>query len=100
MPYRFDRIDPTRTAMIVIDMENDFVADGAKLQSKQAHAMVPRLAATLKFCREHGTTCIRPLRTGHRWWTDPPASRSSAHWLARRSSGPGKRCLLDCLGKW
>lgn len=62
MPYRFDRIDPSRTAMIVVDMQNDFVADGAKLQSKQANAMVPKLAATLRFCREQG---IRVVYTAH-----------------------------------
>jgi ureidoacrylate peracid hydrolase len=62
MPYRFDRIDPSRTAMIVVDMQNDFLADGAKLQSKQAHDVVPRLAATLKFCREQG---IRVVYTAH-----------------------------------
>lgn len=48
--------------MIVVDMQNDFVADGAKLQSKQAHAMVPKLAATLRFCREQG---IRVIYTTH-----------------------------------
>jgi nicotinamidase-related amidase len=43
-------------------MQNDFVAEGAKLQSAQAHAMVPKLAATLKFCREKG---IRVVYTAH-----------------------------------
>jgi biuret amidohydrolase len=62
MPYRFDAIDPKTTAMIVVDMQNDFVADGAMLQSKQAFAMVPRLAATLKFCRDQG---IRVIYTAH-----------------------------------
>lgn len=62
MPYRFDRIDPRKTAMIVVDMQNDFVAEGAKLQSRQAHAMVPKLAATLRFCREQG---IRVVYTAH-----------------------------------
>jgi ureidoacrylate peracid hydrolase len=62
MPYRFDAIDPKTTAMIVVDMQNDFVAEGAMLQSKQAFAMVPKLAATLKFCREQG---IRVLYTAH-----------------------------------
>jgi ureidoacrylate peracid hydrolase len=62
MPYRFDRIDPRKTAMIVVDMQNDFVAEGAKLQSKQAYAMVPKLAATLRFCRDKG---IRILYTAH-----------------------------------
>src|SRR6202158_5585548 len=58
MPYRFDRIEPSKTVMIVVDMQNDFVAEGAKLQSAQAHAMVPKLAATLKFCREKGIRII------------------------------------------
>jgi ureidoacrylate peracid hydrolase len=48
--------------MIVVDMQNDFVAEGAKLQSAQAHAMVPKLAATLRFCREKG---IRVVYTAH-----------------------------------
>ena len=37
MPYRIDNIDPRTTVMIVVDMQNDFVAEGAKLQSAQAH---------------------------------------------------------------
>ena len=62
MPYRFDRIDPSETAMIVVDMQNDFVKDGAALQSKQALAMVPKLAQTLRFCREVG---IKVIYTAH-----------------------------------
>ncbi len=62
MPYRIDDIDPRTTVMIVVDMQNDFVAEGAKLQSAQAHAMVPKLAATLRFCREKG---IRVVYTAH-----------------------------------
>ena len=62
MPYRIDNIDPRTTVMIVVDMQNDFVAEGAKLQSAQAHAMVPKLAATLRFCRGKG---IRVVYTAH-----------------------------------
>jgi nicotinamidase-related amidase len=62
MPYQIDRIDASKTAMIVVDMQNDFVADGAKLRSAQAAAMVPRLAQALKFCREKG---IRVVYTAH-----------------------------------
>jgi nicotinamidase-related amidase len=62
MPYRFDSIDPKTTAMVVVDMQNDFVADGAKLQSRQAKQMVPKLAATLRFCREVG---VRVIYTTH-----------------------------------
>jgi ureidoacrylate peracid hydrolase len=62
MPYRVERIDPTKTVMIVVDMQNDFVAEGAKLRSAQAAAMVPKLAATLKFCRDKG---IKIVYTAH-----------------------------------
>jgi nicotinamidase-related amidase len=62
MPYQCDVIDPAKRVMIVVDMQNDFVAEGAKLQSAQATAMVPRLANTLKVCREKG---IRLVYTAH-----------------------------------
>lgn len=62
MPYQCDVIDPSKTAMIVVDMQNDFVAEGAMLRSAQAAAMVPRLAQTLKACREKG---VRVIYTAH-----------------------------------
>ncbi|MBN9082787.1 MAG: isochorismatase [Rhizobiales bacterium 62-17] len=62
MPYQVSSIDPAKTVCIVVDMQNDFVANGAKLQSKQAHDMVPKLAQTLKAYREKG---IRIIYTAH-----------------------------------
>lgn len=103
MPYQIDRINPATTAVIVVDMQNDFVAEGAQLRSAQAAAMVPTLARTLATCRERG---IRVIYTAHvhrrdgcdmglyddptarsptaaRWSTRHPAARSS-----RRSRRP------------
>src|ERR1700722_3218036 len=62
MGYQVDKIDPSKSVMIVVDMQNDFVAEGAKLRSAQAAAMVPKLAATLDFCRANG---IRVVYTAH-----------------------------------
>jgi nicotinamidase-related amidase len=62
VPYTIDRIDPFRTAMIVMDMQNDFVAEGAPMQAKQASAMVGRLSDTLDFCRANG---IKVIYTAH-----------------------------------
>jgi biuret amidohydrolase len=62
MPYHLDQIDPAKTVMVVVDMQNDFVAKGAKLRSDAAAAMVPKLASTLNFCREKG---IRVIYTAH-----------------------------------
>jgi biuret amidohydrolase len=53
-----DRIDPASTAMIVVDMQNDFVAAGAAMETPAARAMVPKLAEALKICRSAGMHVI------------------------------------------
>ena len=62
MPYRVNSIDPKKTAMIVVDMQRDFVAVGAPMETPAARAMVPVLAGALKFCRDTG---IRIIYTAH-----------------------------------
>lgn len=57
-----DHIDPAKSAMIVVDMQNDFVADGAPMETPAARAMVPELAAALNACRDAG---IRVIFTAH-----------------------------------
>src|SRR5689334_4097204 len=57
-----DRIDPARTAMIVVDMQNDFIAAGAAMETPAARAMVPKLAEALRICRSAG---IRVIYTAH-----------------------------------
>ena len=47
MPYKVESIDPAKTAMIVVDMQNDFVAEGAPMETPAARAMVPNLAKAL-----------------------------------------------------
>jgi nicotinamidase-related amidase len=53
-----NKIDPARTAMIVVDMQNDFVAVGAPMETPAARAIVPRLVEALKICRDAGTRVI------------------------------------------
>src|SRR5215210_6122856 len=55
-------IDPARAAMIVVDMQNDFVAAGAPMETPAARAMVPKLAEALRMCREAG---VRVIYTAH-----------------------------------
>jgi nicotinamidase-related amidase len=57
-----DVIDPKKTAMIVIDMQNDFVALGAAMETPAARAVVPKLAEALKICRDAG---IKIVYTAH-----------------------------------
>lgn len=57
-----DLLDPQRTAMIVVDMQNDFVAVDAPLETTAAREMVPKLVEALSICRDAG---IRVLYTTH-----------------------------------
>ena len=57
MPYRVDRIEPARTAMIVVDMENDFVAPGAPMETPAGQQMLPD--------PEAGSCLLPPARHPH-----------------------------------
>ena len=46
-------IIPEKTAMIVVDMQNDFVQEGAPIEIPRARTMVPRLNRLLDVCRRH-----------------------------------------------
>src|SRR5438132_3479684 len=59
---QIDVIDPKKTAMIVVDMQNDFVAPGAAMETPAARAVVPRLTEALKICRDAG---IKIIYTAH-----------------------------------
>jgi len=62
MPYKVESIDPMKTVLIVVDMQNDFVAAGAPMETPAARSIVPRLAEALKLCRD---TAIRVIFTAH-----------------------------------
>jgi ureidoacrylate peracid hydrolase len=63
MPRRnVDFIDPNKTALVVVDMENDFIAPGAPLDTPAGRAMLPTLKRAIAFCRERG---IRVIYTTH-----------------------------------
>jgi len=57
-----DVIDPKKSAMIVVDMQNDFVASGAAMETPAARQIVPKLAEALRICREAG---IKVVYTAH-----------------------------------
>src|SRR2546428_11235275 len=57
-----DVIDPKKTAMIVVDMQNDFVAAGAAMETPAARAVVPKLDEALHICRD---AQIKVIYTAH-----------------------------------
>ena len=54
----FFTVDPRRTALIVIDMQNAFVAQDGTYQSTEAREMIPRLEKLIGFAREHGLPLV------------------------------------------
>jgi nicotinamidase-related amidase len=47
------RLDPARTALVVIDMQNDFVRRGGSLLVPDAEATIPAVSRLLDLAREH-----------------------------------------------
>jgi ureidoacrylate peracid hydrolase len=62
MPYQVETIHPSSAVLLVIDMQNDFVASGAPMEKADARAMVPTLKKAIQFCRGAG---IRVVYTTH-----------------------------------
>ena len=77
-------IIPEKTAMLVVDMQNDFVQEGAPIEIPRARAMVPRLNRLLDVCRAHKIPVIyirHVIRGG-----DIDAGRLADHHAAIRNN--------------
>ena len=63
MPYyKVKQIDPQTAALIVVDMQNDFLLAEAPLEVVDGRAILPQVKRVLDFCREVG---IRVIYTVH-----------------------------------
>src|SRR5690625_1704403 len=58
MALQIDKMDPKKTALLVVDMQNDFVAEGAPLETKMAQVNLPKLKEVLEFSRKTGVSVI------------------------------------------
>src|SRR5918997_3057795 len=52
------RVDPARTALIVVDMQNDFVKDGGSLVVPDAEGTIPAIRRLLDLARESGMKVV------------------------------------------
>ncbi len=52
------RIDPKRTALVVIDMQNDFVKEGGSLLVPDAEGTIPRIQRLLELARGSGMQVV------------------------------------------
>ena len=85
--HLFDTLDPSHTALVVIDMQNAFVAPGAPVEVPAARAIVPQINKLAAELRRRGVAVIwvlhENLKDGKNWsgFFDvfvKPESRSAA----------------------
>lgn len=58
MPIVIDQVNPGSTALIVVDMQNDFIAPGAPLETPMGVELLPRLKKLLDHARDSGMSVI------------------------------------------
>ena len=91
-----ERCDPRHAALIVVDVQNDFVSPNGSAAKRgedvtAAVAMVPNLLKLIDEARRAGLTIVY-IRTTHSEWTDTPS------WIYRSSQKSG---LSTCReGTW
>ncbi|MBI4320480.1 MAG: cysteine hydrolase [Chloroflexi bacterium] len=76
------KVDPKHTALVVVDLQNDFCHSDGCLSRRGVdrsgmQAMVPKLIEFIGTAREHGVAIVF-VRTTHSAWTDTDA------WVERR----------------
>ena len=82
-----DRCDPRYAALIVVDVQNDFVSPEGSAAKRgdnvgAAMAMIPNLTRLIDQARKVGLTIVY-IRTTHSDWTDTPS------WIYRTSQKSG-----------
>lgn len=87
----FFTIEPRRSALIVIDMQNAFVAEGAVFETPGARAMIPRLEHLINFARTSGIPIVwtqsdhRPPYGGLMLRKFPPIAQGHILWQGEPS---------------
>jgi len=59
------KIDEKRTALIIIDMTNDFLKEGAVLEVPRAREIIPRLKELIELCRNRGIPIVYTSHIHH-----------------------------------
>lgn len=75
MPLRIEPIDVSSTALLVVDMQNHFLAPGAPLESRMGAAMIPTLCRAVALCRRHGMPVVYTRQLHRRDSTDRNLSK-------------------------
>src|SRR5690606_26610631 len=58
MALKIDSLSPETTALLLIDLQNDFLEPGAPLEASMAYQSLPKLKELIQFCRDKGITIV------------------------------------------
>ena len=92
-----ERIEPAKTAMIVVDMQNDFVAPGGGLETPAAREMVPIPIAGSARCPTSRSMVILAASTAHVMSVAEIARRIGVDFHRRVREVPS---AIDALSSW
>ncbi len=101
----FFTIDPGRCALIVIDMQNAFVAEGAPFETPGARAMIPRLERLIGCARELQMPIVwtqsdhRPPYGGLMLRKFPAIAKEHVLWRGEPSFGMYPGMIQPCEGR-
>ena len=92
-------VDPRRTALLVVDVQNDYCAPGGALAQEggdisMTHAVVPNVVAMVTAARRHGVKVVWIQQT----WLPGGASDSPAWLYMKRRNGLHEDRCVD--GSW
>ena len=68
--HLFDKLDPKRTALLVIDMQNAFVAPGAPIEVPAARGIVPTINRVATALRKRGVPVIWVMHENQKGGSD------------------------------
>ena len=77
------RVDPARTALVVVDMQNDFVREGGSLLVPDAEGTIPAISGLLELARANGIRVVYTQdthRDGDREWRIWPEHARKGSW--------------------
>ena len=85
----YDTLDARKTALVVVDMQNYFVADGMPGCAPEARTIVPNINRLAQATRTAGGTVIwiqtEALTTDPQDWANRKEATSAAGWAKRQS---------------
>ena len=93
MPKFIEEIDPATTAILVIDMINDFVQPGGAIYTDMGYQILPKMKSFLNICRQKG---IRIIYTVHCF--RPDGADRGKHTRVSSHAGSRASCVVGTPG--